>query len=43
MIAALRAPDAAKRYKVSIGEEVHNGFLFMSQSPPHRAMMRATD
>lgn len=29
MIAAFRIPEAAKRYKASIGEDVHDDFLFM--------------
>lgn len=29
MIAAFRVPEAAKRYKASIGEDVHGDFLFM--------------
>lgn len=29
MIAAFRVPEAAKRYKASIGEDVHDDFLFM--------------
>ena len=29
MIAAFRVPRAAKRYKASIGEDVHDDFLFM--------------
>ena len=29
MIAAFRVPDAAKHYKASIGEDVHDDFLFM--------------
>ena len=29
MIVAFRVPEAAKHYKASIGEDVHNDFLFM--------------
>lgn len=29
MIAAFRVPEAAKRYKASVGETVHDDFLFM--------------
>ena len=29
MIAAFRVPEAAKRYKALIGEDVHDDFLFM--------------
>jgi type IV secretory pathway protease TraF len=29
LIAAFRVPEAAKRYKASIGEDVHDDFLFM--------------
>ncbi|MGI9507986.1 MAG: hypothetical protein ACR2QJ_01395 [Geminicoccaceae bacterium] len=29
MIATFRVPEAAKRYKASIGEHVHDDFLFM--------------
>jgi hypothetical protein len=29
MIAAFRVPEAARRYKASLGEEVRDDFLFM--------------